>query len=363
MKNKGLYIHIPFCNKLCPYCSFCHYLIEYSNEDKYIDRLILEINDLKEKSFESIYIGGGTPNSLSDYNLERLLKSLNRFINESTSFTIEINPSLFNDNQALIFSKYLINRVSIGVQTFNKKLQDIIERYCTYDSINEIIKTLNNYNINDINLDLMYGIPSETLDDLKLDLKLYTSLNIKHISCYSLQIEEHTAFYNNNVKEMDQDALGDFYDYICSFLNKKGFIHYEVSNFAKENYESKHNLLYWKNEHYIGLGVSSSGYEDNIRYTNTYSLNNYCLDNNKKTKEVLLNKDIKEYYIILSLRLKEGIDLSFYKEEFKSDFLIEYKDIVNELISKNVANISNNHFYIYEKYFFILNQFLIKFLD
>lgn len=362
MKNKGLYIHIPFCDELCPYCSFCHVLTKFAPVDKYIDRLIDDINNLNNQSFYSIYIGGGTPSVLNSYNLERLLFALSKFIKEDTSFAIEVNPSSINEEKIKIMAKYGVNRVSIGVQTFSKKLQNIIKRPSSYEEIKNIISLLNKYGIYDVNLDLMYGIPSQNIDDLKVDLDLYTSLNIKHISCYSLQIEDHTLFYNQHIEELDQDTLADFYDYICLYLKQLGFNHYEISNFALDGYESKHNLLYWRNEEYVGLGISSSGYEGNIRYTNESSLTRYINNSFTRDEEVLNLELEKEYFIILALRLKEGINLTKYKKSFNSDFLEDYKDVIDELVKQDVAIINNNHFFIKEKYFFILNQYLIKFI-
>lgn len=360
-KNKGLYIHIPYCDELCPYCSFCHVYKNYGREDEYINKLISEI-DLINEDIYSIYVGGGTPSSLDDDNFEKLLKSLSRLLKEDTSFSIEFNPTSFSNKKLELIKKYGVNRVSLGVQTFNNKLQKIINRYCSYEDIKNIIYKLNEVGINDINLDLMYGIPTQNLEDLKEDLKLYKSLNVNHISCYSLQVEEHTIFFNKNIKEMDEDNLSLFYEEICSSLKEAGYIHYEVSNFAKENKESKHNLLYWLNQEYIGLGVSASGYEDNIRYTNDSSIKRYIENSSLRKEEILSLEDEKIYQIILALRLKDGLSLKEYKERFNSSFTSDYKEIIDELVNKKLCVLDDEKFYVLEKYMFTLNQILLKFI-
>ena len=361
-KNKGLYIHIPFCDELCPYCSFAHVLKQYANQDQYIKRVIEDLSNLKDKSFSSIYLEGGTPSSLSLSNLELLLSYLNKYLYDS-SFTIEINPSSYSFELAKLLKKYNVNRVSIGVQTFNKTLQNKIKRYSTYSEIKNIIDELNNLGIEDINIDLMYGINGSDLITLKSDLELFTSLNVKHISTYSLQIEEHTIFYNQKEEEMNQDDCRNQYDLICAFLKEKGFVHYEISNFSKPGYESKHNLLYWRNEEYVGIGISASGYENNIRYTNESSLKRYLDNNFKVDKEYLTEKEKKEYFIILALRLKEGIIFKRYEEEFNSSFLHDYASTIEKLKNKGVIDIDDHHLSVCEDYFFTLNQVLLEFLN
>lgn len=360
-KEKGLYIHIPFCDELCPYCAFSHVSIKVNKTHDYISRVIFDLDKIDD-SISSIYIGGGTPSSLSIFELDRLLSSLDRFINDNTSFAIEVNPSSLDKEKIKLFKKHHVNRISLGIQTFNKSLQEIIKRYHSFEEIKEKINWIREENILDINVDLMYGLPNETLSDLNHDLDLFLDLMITHISCYCLQVEEHTLFYNQKIKEMNEDDASLEYELICKRLKERGFIHYEVSNFCLPNKESKHNLLYWRNKEYIGIGISSAGYENNIRYTNKNSLSSYIRGEAKRSEETLTKLDEEEYYIILNLRLKDGIDLEEYQNLYKKDFFKEYKDVVYKLIENKDLIYENNHLYVLEDKWFILNRILINFI-
>ncbi len=360
-KNKGLYIHIPFCDEICPYCGFSHILSSCNKQNLYINRLKEDILKYQNQFFSSIYIGGGTPSSLNYKQLEELLKSLQVFIHKNISFSFEANPQSLDLEKIKLLAKYNVNRISIGVQTFQKPLQKKLMRFATYSQIKNIIEQLHQFGINDINLDLMYGINGENLTQLENDLKLFTSLDIKHISCYCLQVEEHTIFYNQKIEEMNQDDAADEYQLICEYLKKKGFIHYEISNFAKKGYESKHNLLYWHNDEYVGLGISSAGYENNIRYVNENSLTHYLNSESKKEEEILSILDIEKYYIILNLRLAKGINFLDFKKKFHKDFLKTYEKQIEALKKYDYLKINKNNLYVKEKYFFILNTILLYF--
>lgn len=361
-KSKGLYIHIPFCDEICPYCAFAHVLSSVNKQDSYIDRLVNDLCSYHNESFSSIYIGGGTPSSLSLNQLEKLLNALDYFIKEDTSFTIEANPSSLDEKKIKLFSKHQVTRISLGIETFDANMQNILNRHNSYVEIKNLIDLIKEYEINDINVDLMYGIPNEKNEVLIKDLELMCSLDITHISCYCLQVEEHTLFHNKKIKEMDGDNAADQYEIICNYLKQQGFVHYEISNFAKEGYESKHNLLYWRNEEYVGLGISSSGYEKNIRYTNENSLTHYL--NNKLTREEeIITPELEElYYIILHFRLNEGINLKDFKQKYHNDFLKKYHKQVAKLNKFNYLEINSHRVKVKEQYFFILNTILLEFM-
>lgn len=360
--NKGLYIHIPFCEKICPYCAFAHVLSSIKKQDEYIKRLTEDIDKYHGEFFSSIYIGGGTPSVLTSFQLEKLFKSLVPLLNKNTSFTIEVNPSSLSLEKIRLFKKYHINRISLGIESFDLEIQNKLNRISKYVDIKNLLSLIHKEGIHDINLDLIYGVENESIATLKNDLDLFTSLDITHISCYCLQIEEHTIFYMQNVKEMNQDEASDQYTLICSYLKDKGFIHYEVSNFAKPNYESKHNLLYWRNQEYVGLGISASGYENHVRYTRENSLTRYLKHQENTSLEIINKDDEEEYYIILKLRLAEGINLKEFKRLFNADFLIKYKDQIEKLNKYNYLQINNETISVKEDYFFILNVILLEFI-
>ncbi len=361
-KNKGIYIHIPFCDELCPYCAFSHVSSKVHKQEEYINRIIEDLKEVKG-DISSIYLGGGTPSSLSFSLLEKLLKALEIFYHQDLSFTIEVNPTSLTKEKILLFKKYHINRISIGIQSFISSLQDMLNRHHDYEEIKKMINYIHEVGIHDINVDLMYGIPNETMDDLKKDLALFLSFNITHLSTYCLQIEEHTLFFNKHIKEMDEDLAYEQYSFICKTLKEHGFIHYEVSNFAKPSYESKHNLLYWRNEEYVGIGISSAGYENHIRYTNENSLTRYLKKESSREEEYITPKSEEEYFIILALRLNEGISLKKYEEIFHFDFLKKYQKILTPLFANQDLILENNRVYIPENKWFIMNQILIQFLD
>lgn len=345
MKNKAqsLYIHIPFCNKICPYCDFFKIIKNKKIEDAYIKRLILDIQNIKKEGykFKTIYIGGGTPSCLDVNNLELLLIKINTLdLTELEEFTIEINPESIDEYKLKLFKKYKISRISIGIETFNKELLKYLNRdyEMDYFSLIELIKKY----FKNINVDLMYGFKNQTLNDLKYDLINFIKLDVPHISIYSLIIEPNTIFYIKNEEVEDNDKNRLFYDNILLFLRNNGYKRYEVSNFSKLGYESKHNLTYWKNEEYVALGANASGYQNNIRYQNTKSINKYINGINEQEKEYIDLDLEKEYYLITNLRLEDGFNLLKYKELFNEDFYSTNKKIIDNFIEQGLLVIDNN---------------------
>ena len=271
---KSIYIHIPFCSSLCTYCDFSkmYSLKKYSS--KYLESLSNELNErYSNEEIETIYIGGGTPSVLDIDELKKLFEITNRIhLKNDYEFTIECNINDITEEKIKIFKKNKVNRISIGVQTFNKETLKKMNRKHSYDIVKKKIALLKKYDINNINVDLIYAFPGTNIDDLKKDLDLIFSLDIKHISTYSLMIEPHTLLYINNVKNIEEELDCEMYELICKEMKKHGFKHYEVSNFCLDGFESKHNLTYWNNQEYYGFGLGASGYIDNLRYTNTLSM-------------------------------------------------------------------------------------------
>ncbi len=345
MKRKinSLYIHIPFCEHLCEYCDFTKMFYLRSYVSKYINVLCIQIDDLKDAKFNTVYIGGGTPSSLSPFLLEKLLKSLSSHLKNKSEFTIEVNPESLSKNKIAIMQKYGINRISMGVQSFNNDILKEINRHHSARMVRYWINYLNSVNLTNINIDLIYGLPNQTLTMFKKDIDIATSLKIKHISSYSLTVSKGTAFYNNGIKEVDEDKSREYYDLLYKELKKKGFYRYEVSNFALRGYESKHNINYWKDNNYIGLGLGAHGYEGDVRYQNTSNIKEYLNKNYIKDKETLSRNSMMEEFIMLNLRMSKGIN----KREFKKRFGVEIGEILKEKINELVNNkllISNKYY-------------------
>lgn len=353
---KSAYIHIPFCNSICSYCDFCKFFYNGKLVDKYINSLINEINTrYKGEILDTIYIGGGTPSSLDINNLEKLLSFISNNLNVSNEleYTLECNLTDITKEKLELFKKYNINRLSIGVESFNSKILAFLERNYEKKEIIEKINLAKKY-FNNINIDLIYAVPKEDLTILKEDLQSFIKLDIPHISCYSLMIEDHTKLGIKNTEVIDEELDYEMYKLIESTLEDNGYIHYEISNYAKEGYYSKHNLCYWKNHKYYGFGLSSSGYIENIRYTNTKNLNKYINGNYIDSKEIVTKELDASNYAILGLRTIYGVN----KKEFKENIGVEFKDMfdISDLEETDEA------FYLDKSKWYIENSILVKFI-
>lgn len=357
---ESLYIHIPFCDSICSYCSFKKQIYNEEQSKKYILNLLDDLKRIPKCSLKTIYIGGGTPSSLADNDLEILLSNLKPLLKEDYEFTIESNPENLTFKKAKIFNKYGVNRVSIGVQTFNEKFLKLLSRKHSLNDINEAINNLLLNNINNINFDLIYGLPFQTLNDFILDIKYLKNFPLTHVSLYSLTIDENTIFNNLKYEEADEDLLRDMSDEATKILSEYGFSKYEVSNYSKPNYESKHNLTYWFDNEYYGIGISASGYENNIRYKNITSLKKYN-EGERKFEEEKVDDFNHEYeFIMLNLRTKYGIDLDRYKEIFNKDFLKTYKNEIEKLSDFIIIN--NNKVTVKDNNYMILNTLILEFI-
>ncbi len=374
IKYKNLYIHIPFCTKICTYCDFYKMVASEVGKVKYIDYLIKEL-DLKKEligSLETIYIGGGTPSCLDINLLDKLFSNLNKYIDPNTlkEYTIEANPNDISISLAHLFKKHSINRVSLGVQGLKEDKLNILGRTHNKADVLNAIQILQDANITNISVDLIYGVGNEKFKDIKEDLKILLKTNIKHLSLYSLILEDKTILkklYNENkFKLYDEDEEAKLYIKITEFLKKEGFIHYEISNFAKENYESLHNLVYWNNNNYLGLGPSASYYLEDIRYTNIRNLNKYYqgIDNKSLIYEEKIKLTIEEQMseeLIMGLRKIKGINLNNFKTKFNKD-IFEVYPVINQLINNKLLKIENDFLFIPEDKLYLSNEVFIKFI-
>ena len=362
-KVDAVYIHIPFCNYICAYCDFCKVFYNKKYINDYLEALNKEIkSNYKGEIITSLYIGGGTPSSLSIDELKRLFNIISIFnLSKDCEFTMEANADSLTLDKIKLLKKYGVNRVSLGIETINKKLQEVIERRTSKESIINCINNLKKEGITNINVDLIYAIKGETLDDLKKDIDFLISLDVPHISTYSLIIEDNTKLKIKGVKNIDKSIDREMYDMISSILKNNNYIHYEISNFSKKGYSSKHNLKYWYNLEYYGFGVGASGYIDNIRYTNTRSITNYINGKTILDKEIVTIKDKMFYEVMLNLRTNKGIDKEIFKDKYKTniDDIFNYK----ELISSNILEEDNRYLRVCEEYFYVLDEIILKFLD
>lgn len=356
----AVYIHIPFCNYICGYCDFCkvYYNKEYVN--KYLETLDKEIkSNYKGEIITSLYIGGGTPSSLDLDELKRLFNILKIFnLSKDCEITFESNPDSLSLDKIRLLKEYGVNRVSLGVETINKKLQDVLERKTNKDDVISCINNLKTNDITNINVDLIYAIKGESISDLNNDLNFLLSLDVSHISTYSLIIEDNTKLKINNVKNIDKSLDREMYDMISKTLKDNNYIHYEISNFSKESFQSKHNLKYWNNLEYYGFGCSASGYIDNVRYTNTRSITNYIKGKTVLDKEILTTKDKMFYEIMLNLRTNRGVDKKKFKEKYNVsiDKTFNYKDLLKD----KVLIEDERYLRVKEDYFYVLDDIICK---
>ena len=358
MKTKSVYIHIPFCKTICSYCDFCKFYYNEKWVDLYLKTLEKEINqNYQNDLIETIYIGGGTPSSLNTkeliilFNIIKIFKLANDY-----EITIECNLNDINEEFIKLITSNKINRISIGIESFNKDNLKLLNREASYKKAKKIIKLCHKYNLNNINIDLIYAIPNESIKVLKKDLKLVKKLNVPHISTYSLILEKHTMLAYQNIQNIDEDIDFQMYQLITKKLKK--YNHYEISNFAKKGYKSKHNLTYWYNEQYYGFGLCASGYIDNVRYTNTRNLSSYIKGNYLLEKEVLSKKDIMNYEIILGMRLLKGININNFNQKYQTDIFKEYN--LSTLINNKDLIVKKGNIFINPEKLYIMNEILIK---
>ncbi|MFV0275438.1 MAG: radical SAM family heme chaperone HemW [Bacilli bacterium] len=353
---KSCYIHIPFCNNICTYCDFSKMFYNTKIVDKYLIALENEIKyNYKSEKLSTLYIGGGTPSSLSISQLENLFNILKIIkLNKVFEFTIECNPEDLTLEKIKLFKMNNINRVSIGVQTFNENHLKFLGRKHNYEIVKSAVKLLKENGIKNINIDMMYGFENQTIKHLKEDLFKLDKLNINHVSYYSLIIEPNTKLYINNISFLDDDIQLEMNEKIISFLEEKKFYHYEISNFAKMGYESKHNLTYWNNENYYGFGLSSHYFINDVRSENTRNIfdyidRKYLLNSNKLTKLENMQNEM-----ILNLRKLEGINKERFQKKFNKN--------IEEVFDLSKLEFKDGFYKINKDKIFISNEILRDFI-
>ena len=338
---RSLYIHIPFCEKICDYCDFTKLQYFRKFAIPYLEALEKELKSYDIGELNTIYVGGGTPTALEDDLFEQLFKMIKPYSDGVKEYTFEANPESLTESKIKLLKEYGVNRISLGVQSTDNKVLKAINRENDYEDVKRAIACLQQYDINNINVDLILGLPHSSKSLLLKDLENLTKLGIKHISCYGLTIHPHTVLHNQGFKELEDDKMRELYDLVHNYLKDKGFLHYEVSNWAKEGYESLHNMTYWRNEEYYGCGLGAAGYIGDIRYKNTVNLDRYLKGEYIVEKEELTTKDKYNYEIMLVLRcIYAGLNFKKIKEEYGVD-LYQKKDAIDKFIDEGYLTFSN----------------------
>lgn len=327
---KNAYIHIPFCKSKCHYCSFVSY-VNLEQKDDYLNALKKQIfEEYKGETLNTLYFGGGTPSLL---NIPDFIDLLGLFkLEKNAEITVEINP----DNIYLEYLEELhnlgVNRISIGAQTFNDETLYLIGRRHNSAQILTAVKCAKEAGFKNISLDLIYGLPNQTTEDFLIDVKTAVNLGIQHISLYGLKIEEGCYFHAHSPSNLpDLDTQAEIYLKTVEFLKNNGFNHYEISNFSKIGFESKHNLNYWENNSYYGFGCAASGYNDAARYTNEPNIQKY-IENplSKSFEQKLSQQEILEEAIFLGFRKIAGINIEKINQKFGINFDEKYKNILDK---------------------------------
>ena len=368
-KAKSIYIHIPFCVKKCNYCAFISYENADEYEKLYVQSLCEEITQMTDTNnfIDTLYIGGGTPNILSLKSLEKIFSVLNdKFkFNKNPEITMEFNPKLSNLDYFSEVKNIGVNRISLGAQSFDDKILKTLGRIHTSEDTLTTIEYIKNAGIENYSLDLIYGVFGQDINILKNDLNNLKKLKPNHVSTYGLKIEKGTPFESFSKFNLpDEDICAQMYMCICNELKDFGYIHYEISNFAQNGYESKHNMAYWQCKEYYGFGVAAHGYLNKIRYKNTDNLKEYfCNPHKKEILSVNSDDDILEEKIFLGLRTSDGVNFNEIKSMFNINLYEKHKNFFDELVQNGHGKIRNNSFFLTEKGFLVSNYIMAKLIS
>lgn len=358
MKELGIYVHIPFCKQKCYYCDFISYANKEEKTKEYVKCIQKEI-EIESKKYSkdeyeitTIYLGGGTPSYISALYIENIINviKLNYNVKDNAEITIEINPGTVNEEKILIYEKIGINRVSIGLQTTNDKLLKQIGRIHTYEEFLNCYKLVSKSKIDNINVDLMLALPNQTIEDLEESLQKVIKLKPNHISLYSLILEEGTKLEKmvseNIVKLPEEDMEREMYWKTKRILEKNGYNHYEISNFAKEGYKSKHNMNCWSQKEYLGFGVAAHSYVNRKRYCNINNIEEYVsnikkgkIENNRTVCEIQNTIDEQKEFMMLGLRKIDGIDIQEFKNKFVENPIYVFHKELEKLVNEDLVEI------------------------
>ncbi|XZF75030.1 radical SAM family heme chaperone HemW [Bacillus sp. AL-1R] len=352
----SVYIHIPFCQQICYYCDFNKFMMDRQPVDQYLDYLEKEIIESLKRNpisnLKTVFVGGGTPTALTLPQTKRLIEIINNHIikgKKDIEMTFESNPNEISKEKLQILKDGGVNRISFGAQTFDEGLLKKIGRTHSPNEIEEAIKTAKEVGIDNINLDLMYALPGQTMEQFVDSLDKAMKLPIQHISAYSLIIEPKTVFYiemnRGKLKPAPEEDEAAMYDFLMNYLEKNGFHQYEISNFEKNGLESKHNLVYWNNEEYFGFGAGAHGYINGIRYSNAGPLKKYfqLIDDTGVPiihEHTVTKQEQMEEEMFLGLRKMEGVSERKFQEKFGSTFNEVFPNVIEKLMKDGLVEMN-----------------------
>ena len=362
-KPTSAYVHIPFCTQICYYCDFSKVFIKNQPVDSYLEHLLQEFHSYDIQKLRTLYIGGGTPTALSAPQLEVLLDGLTKNLDLSVleELTIEANPGDLDEYKIAVLKNSAVNRVSLGVQTFDDKMLKKIGRSHLEKDIYENIDRLKLAGFDNISIDLIYALPGQTMDQVKDNVAKAIALDIPHMSLYSLILENHTVFMNRmrrgKLPLPKEEVEAEMFEYIIAELEHAGFEHYEISNFSKPGFESRHNLMYWDNAEYYGIGAGASGYVNGVRYKNHGPIRHYLEaveeGNARINEEHLSLREQMEEEMFLGLRKKTGVSKARFEEKFGTSFEELYGQVVRDLCHQGLLQVEGQQIRMTKKGLFL----------
>lgn len=360
--TNAMYVHVPFCDHICAYCDFTRCGYHALLADRWLTAVKNELNRKSLSACSTVYIGGGTPSTLNESQLQALLEALAPYTKQVREYTMEANAESLSPAKISLLVQYGVNRISMGAQSFQPHHLRRMERIADYSLIQQRIVELRAHHIHNISLDLMYGLPDQNLAEWKDDLNKAMTLPITHLSLYALTIEENSRFGKANIKPCDPDREADFYETALALLEANGFQQYEVSNFARDQHVSQHNLAYWHYDDFYGIGCGASGKENHMRYDNTRNLHTYIQSGPSPEATILTVEDERFEMMMMGLRLTEGVcDTKFYER-----FACSYHDVFGAAIQKHIAlgNLQerNRRLYPTKQGMMVLHEILVDFL-
>ncbi|MBU1145457.1 MAG: radical SAM family heme chaperone HemW [Firmicutes bacterium] len=366
---KGLYIHLPFCEKICHYCDFAKMVASKEYHIKYVTSLLQELTFYGKQlsQIQTIYIGGGTPSFLDESLLELLFKQIHLQIDMSLvkEFSIESNPKDITPSFVKLIQKYQVNRISIGVQTFDEKLLSVLGRNHLPQDVISAVTILHNHHFDNINFDLMYSIPYQSLEQFKHDLSIAVSLNPSHLSVYSLILEPKTKFdYDVKKGKLElvlEETEEQMSNYMTTYLESKGYYQYEFSNYSLQNRQCLHNLIVWNLEEYLGIGLGAASQIEEVRFKNASTYKSYLELVSKNNKGIQVFEDFNpiQETILLGLRKTEGISLSDFNQKFNGSVFQKYPELENHL-SNGLLEMKNDRLYLTKKGMLLSNQVFLS---
>lgn len=374
----ALYIHIPFCERKCAYCDFVSYEGRANDMKDYVAALCKEIHIVRLRygtmRLGSIFIGGGTPSTLPPNLADDIMNTLRRYfvVTSLTEVTIEANPGTLDSEKLLTYQRGGINRLSLGAQASQNKLLKDIGRIHVWEDVVKSVHMARAAGFDNISLDLMYGLPGQTLEDWKTTLKLATGLRTEHLSCYSLTLEDSTPMGKKYaMRELvlpDEDTERDMYDESIKLLGEVGFKHYEISNWAKPKHMCRHNLTYWHNDNYIGVGCSAHSCIDSFRYENVADIGEYIRLVNEDKQPIVASRPVDRENsmfetVMLELRLLQGLDMNAFKMRYGESFDMVFGEAARKLETQNLLERDKQYIRLTRKGLDLQNSVLVALME